>query len=142
MTEYDWAIRQSKESDIPFIYSSWLESYASTWDIKKSTFMKEYKYVIDEILLEGCASVACKKDEPDVVFGYMVYSLDFPTVHYAYVKENFRKHGIAKSLFDGSGLYLPITITHRTDLAKKILPSNIIYNPFLLFKRGDSHDAT
>jgi GNAT superfamily N-acetyltransferase len=140
--QYDWDIRNVRGEDIPFIYSSWLESYASTWDVKKSTFMKEYRYVIDEFLGNSHVLVACKKDEHDVVFGYLVADFVAPIIHYCYVKEVFRKQGIAKSLFKLK-VTPTFTITHRTSIAKKILNreafKDVTYNPFLLFNRGEVH---
>ena len=71
-----------------------------------------------------------------------LYSFNFEIVqgqfvlHYAYIKENFRKLGLFKALlaatnhdFKGAGLY-----THRVPKTFPILESkyNLIYHPYIL----------
>ncbi len=143
----DWIIRDAMDSDIAFIYRSWIDSYhanSSIGDCPKSLFNREYKEVIDYILTfpTNGTKVACKPDEPDVIFGYVVYEkakLVGPyLVHYVYVKENFRKFGIARDLITSLAMDPRFIVTHRTDVAKKILTKypQILYNPFILFHKG------
>jgi GNAT superfamily N-acetyltransferase len=142
--EIAWRVRKAYESDIAFIYKSWIDSYADTWDVAKSVFGREYKEVIDCILTYPTSeiAVACKADEPDIIFGYMIYEEQTQIgpylVHYVYVKEAFRKFGIAKHLIQNLKMKNDFLITHRTDLAKKILKKHpqVVYNPFILFYKG------
>jgi len=134
-----WEIRQPKDSDISFIYATWLNSYhydSWTKQIQKSIFFDNYKLVIDEILNNSKIKIACTKIDQDIILGYLVY--DEPHIlHYCFVKQDFRRFGIANSLVaDSIDTKSPITITHRTKSILSLLEpkKNISFNPFKLYK--------
>lgn len=144
-TSISWSFRDANEGDMAFIYNSWLESFydnSPLGDMPKSFFIKNYRNVIDNILITNDIKmeIACKTDEPHVIFGYCIadeYSAP-PALHYVYVKELMRNFGVAASLLSRIKTFQPgekIFCTHRTEIGKKILKkySDIIYNPFLLY---------
>lgn len=144
-----WLIRPAIPSDIPFIYSTWLKSFkydsALGKSMRKSVFFESYREVIDNILDQSSVAVACMQDDPNVIIGYIVYasyySFDHVILHYLFVKESFRKFGVAKSLTNVLDIQKPIKFTHLTNQFKTLaysshLFASFIYNPFLLYKDG------
>lgn len=130
-------IRLPVPEDIAFIYATWLNSYCHDSylgkSVRSSIFHKEYKEVIDRIIQESSALVACHTDDENVLFGYLIYKDN--TAHYSFVKEAFRRFGIAELLLKESNIALDqMVITHKTfylaDMKQKFN-----FNPFLLFKK-------
>ena len=141
MNSYD--IRLAQADDIAFIYSSCLKSLKHDSKLGTSTanriFFDNYKLVLDRILADNNTQVfvACKPDEPHVIFGYMIAEPVNSVLHYVFVKEAFWNLGIASSLFkkafnQGTGV---VSVTHKTRTAEPYMHNrNLIYNPYLLFK--------
>ena len=147
MTNY--AIRPAQADDISFIYSTWLRSYrndsAIGLSVRKSVFFESYRLVLDQILAKAATKVlvACKIDEPNVIYGYLVAEPTEKILHYIFVKDAFRRFQIAKTLFQTAfpehgvgGVY----ITHLTRTASKLEIElgyeelgKFLYNPFLLY---------
>ena len=96
-------------------------------------YYKEYNKVIDHLLTISTIKVACLDDDEVVILGYAVFDRD--NIHYVFVKEAFRRLGIAKRLIESS-LILPETCTHSTYIAEVIIEKfKLTYNPFSLFMR-------
>lgn len=127
-------IRDKKAEDDNFILSTFLRGlyYGDSWFslIPKDLFMSEYKRVVETLVARGNIKVACLPDDPDTIIGYSILSQDFQTVHWAYVKKNWRKNGVAKSLLPQH----PTAVSHLTEVGKQLLPKlhNPIFNPFKL----------
>lgn len=133
--------RGPRPTDIPFIYSTWLDSYRHDSDIgrnlRSSIFYENYQLIIDSLLDKSDILLAVSKDDEDVIFGYMVASKTNNTIHYVFVKHAFRGLGIAKMLFkEQFNNTICITITHKTKYISPLLEnkSYFIYNPFTLYK--------
>ena len=133
-TEYK--IRHALPSDVAFVYSTWLNSYKRDSALGKSTrdtiFFNEYRFVVDYILNRPNVDVmvCCHPDEISVIFGYAVYEPGI--LHYVFVKEAFRRLGIAKALLTDARDAFEIT-THRTS-SGDLTGHTLAHNPFLLFK--------
>lgn len=125
--------RSGLPDDRSFILATWLRGlyYGNPWfkEIPKDVFMDKYHRVISDIMVrpESAISVAVLRDSPDVILGYSV--LGSPrTLHWVFVKEAWRKIGIARKL-------IPAEIdstTHLTVLGKKLKPKTMSFNPFLI----------
>ncbi len=123
-------IRDVVESDLPFIYSTWLKSFyhgGEFYDLNRSEFLDSHRKVIDKILGKQKSkikvNVCCLKEDPEIILGYSVVQKKH-ILHYVFVKELWRKQGIAKEL-------IPSTIdivTHLTKLGKKLKPENWEYS--------------
>lgn len=130
-------IRPAIPSDISFIYQTWLKSYkhdsAFGKSVRTSIFFPRYRTILDTLLAKADVLVACHPDNSDIILGYMVSE---PLVlHYAFVKESFRRLGVAKALYEASGM--PLVLSHRTEAIQGILDTHsLVYDPFILFK-GD-----
>ena len=143
MTETEWDIRLSQGGDLPFIYTTWMKSYRYDSLIgqscRNSIFFPFYNKVIDYILLQPDTQVlvACSKEEPEVIFAYMVTQGEI--LHYVFTKEAFRRQGIAKSLYEAANA--PKIYSQKTFQSRPIIEKNedaLTFNPFLLFKhQGD-----
>lgn len=134
-------IRPAVEADLPFILSSWVQSYCD-----RDNGALEVKRVRDSVLKAGhrllvarllaaddtVTLVACKDDAENVIVGWSccthVYATSddvnpaptkTSTLHYVYIKSDFRGNGIARELchevFEGD-VYVrsTLTFTHYT----------------------------
>lgn len=147
MLKKQWLIRDAVPGDLAFIYNSWLLSYRDdsilALDTSRTIFFDQYSLVVDNLLETSNVLVACKQDEENVIFGYLVY--EGKVAHYAFVKEAFRELGIAQSLVAeafGEGELSQLICTHRTQSSKPIFEDHkfLIYNPFLLYNKGYHED--
>lgn len=136
-------IRDATATDIPFVYSSWLKSYR--YDsymgkyINPGIFKDRYKYVIDHILLKSHVSIATSSDDPYLIMGYIVFEPGL--LHYIFVKDVFEKNGIARILYDFADQ--PKICTHKTISAQGLFKKlDLLYDPFILFKKGDPDGTT
>ncbi len=125
-------IRDVTESDYNFIRATFIKGlyYGDSWFslIPKQIYIDNYKVVIETLLAKGIISVACLKDDPSVIIGYSILSQDLLTIHWVYVKDKWRKNGIAKSLVPKYPKY----VSHLTDLGKKLITKfdSCQFNPF------------
>lgn len=123
------AIRQAVLPDKNFILATMLRAlyYGDTWFslIPKDTFMKHYHSIAEKLVATNNIKIACLRDEPTVIIGYSISTLD--TVHFVYVKKSWRGIGIAKSLIPDN----TNTVTHLTKVGLVITKKkNWIFNPF------------
>ena len=142
MIDSNWIIRKAKGSDLPFIYSTWVDSFRYDSSLGKSCrnsiFFPNYNQVVDHILTQPDTEVlvSVKPDSDETIFGYLVHQGS--VFHYAFTKEAFRKRGIAKSLFLHAGGVPESTFTHRTFEFDPIFKKHVtlLYNPFILFNKS------
>lgn len=124
-------IRPAVESDVALIYSSWLRSY---WNATACNMGIEYqvyqvgqrariKRLIDHV------EIVCSPAVPDAIMGWRCadYSGDRSSLHYVYVRQPYRRQGIAKYLL-GTWNW---QATHMTSAFARCFPS-IPFNPYLL----------
>jgi len=124
-------IRTSNPDDQPFIYSTFLRSlyYGNSWFtlIKKDSFMKNYHRVVEALLQNSQIDVACLKEDPSVILGYVIHRANL--LHFVFVKKVWRKIGIAKSLIPSK----IDTVTHLTKQGILMLKkNNWEFDPFSL----------
>lgn len=79
--------------------------------------------------------IAHVEGEPDIILGYLAYEVvngEPKVVHYCFVKEPFRRMGIARLLFKYAELEKDFFITHFTYLAEPIVNKreDITYDPY------------
>lgn len=119
-----WSLRAGCPEDICFIYSTWLKSYRTGSGLGlasgKHAYFLTYNLIIDQILgrSDTAVWVAVKFDEPNVIWGYAVSEPG--VLHYVFVKEAFRKFGIARSLYQNSFNARPF-VTHVTQDARDVM---------------------
>lgn len=144
MSKQHWVIRKAIPKDIPFIYETWLKSYRLDSSLgrltRSSIFFENYRTVVDKILQDSNTDIACLREDEDIILGYLVS--EDKILHYSFVKEAFRKIGIAKSLVlhrevDGILKHKDFKITHETFHVERIVDKyELEFNPYLLFNRA------
>jgi GNAT superfamily N-acetyltransferase len=144
-------IREAIESDHAFILATWLRSaYAATSKtvndnkviklIKPDIFFREHQELIKQILSDNktFTYVACAEDYQDQLFGYICVHGD--CLHYLYVKQPYRKNGVATKLIEEIGSDSIINHSHWSGdfvhLSRKIKSS---YNPYIFFRGIDEN---
>jgi hypothetical protein len=129
-------VRPSIESDLPFVFSTWLKGlrFGCEWfeDIESRSYFTNYHKVIETILSRPGVeiSLAVFKDDPNTILGYSVHQTlgEKKILHWVFTKKSWRKTGIAKRL-------VPANITqcsHLTKLGKAIKPAPWVFDPFEL----------
>lgn len=140
-----FVVREAIESDHACIYATWLNSYRHNSSfaarIGNSVYFASQHSVIERLLERGRVLVATIEEDPDVILGWCCYEphndeiegLEIPAViHYVYVKPNFRKSGVAKSLLDGARLDGAM-YTHETNAVASFLRPKMrkmVFNPY------------
>lgn len=135
--------RDMAAEDNAFVYNSWLKSFRNgtmNRNVDNSIYFHNHHKLIDKILQRSTIVVCCDAKDPKIIFGYVVYEkIDGQFVlHYIYVKNIYRKLGIAKKLleqckhdFSVLGCY-----THQTQVAvAKEEKYNLLYHPYLLIQK-------
>lgn len=130
------AIRDVLPGDFNFIYATLLRGlyYGSDYyrQVPKDIFMKNYHAALEKFFdfPNIRVRVACLKDDPEVILGYVIDNAITPITHWVFVKSAWRGIGIAKALVD------PKTeaVTHMTKVAQSILKKHpgVVFNPFVI----------
>lgn len=136
-----YKIREALDDDRNFILSSWLRSFRNNGDwprhIDSATYYANHQSVIQRLLTLCDVKIACASDDENLILGWCC--VDGSTVHYVFVKEQYRKLGIAKAMLDGIGE--KATYTHWTRIIKDLEQAgkllNWRYNPYVLFELYD-----
>lgn len=123
------AIRQAHSGDLAFIYSSWLRSFKGSRDkhVSPEVYFEGQHELIGNLLdsANTTALVATPAYDAGIILGWCVKTND--TLHYVYVKEAFRRMGIAKLLVGSFTQH-----SHLTPYGAKALADyTSTYNPYL-----------
>jgi len=101
MKDVEITVREyNPDTDDGYIYSTWTQyAWYSPKDpilLTQKQFFKEKNDNIKQILSEGKVKIACLKDDPYVILGYMVVHND--KMEWCCIKKDFRKEGIESLL--------------------------------------------
>jgi GNAT superfamily N-acetyltransferase len=138
MEKFDglYNIRATEPNDKNFVIATFLRSvyHDGSWfsKIPEKIFMATYRLVIERLYASTkcLVVVACLAEDPDVILGFSIVSVDGDILHWVYVKKKWRRHGIATRLVPST----VTTITHLNNLGDsimKIRKLDLIFNPFL-----------
>lgn len=128
--------RPYSESDIPFIRSSWANSYykgcTNHKDIDPQEFHRMHRLLIDRFFerSNGTVVVVHFENEPDIIMGWIAVEIisTHMIIHYVYIKNSFKQMGILDNLIKRvNSKNKPIIITHLTDKARRIIQNNQKY---------------
>lgn len=135
-------LRPSRTNDINFVYSSWLKCYREDSPLTKYTrrrlFFEGHQKILDGLLASPQVQVivACDGEEQDLIYGYLAYEPG--VLHFIYVKEAFRKMGIAKQLMSKLDLE-NFKISHLTYTLLDLWSAGKIqceYDPYALERKA------
>lgn len=127
-----------KDSDLPFIYSSWLKSFKKSSSfakrIRDSIYYKAHHEFITALLKSSKAAIAHVPGDEDVILGYVIYqNSPRAIVHYVFIKEEWRMLGIAKALLSACEMR-DFIFTHWTYPMDEIIENHthLVYDPYAI----------
>lgn len=143
MTDIPIALRPATSEDMPFFYSATLQSHfyssPSCSNVLPSIYYPEHKKTLQRLLERPSIflTIACLKDDPQVILGFMLSEARENVLHYMYVKRAFRRFGVARELMKALGIELRrANVSHWTDDMADIQRTKrypeLTYNPYLL----------
>jgi len=96
-------IRAMRPSDENFIRDGWVQSYSKSphvCEVPRQVYFDAQRKVIARLLAKSTTYVAHWPEDDDALYGFVCGVPDRPktTLHYVYVKQVFRREGIAKEL--------------------------------------------
>jgi hypothetical protein len=133
------AVRDVRQGDIPFIFSTWLKGIYYGGDkffrkIPKDVFFSNYHKVLERILQTPgvVVKVTCLKEDDDVLIGYCVYrqAAGVTVLDWVFCKKDWRNTGLARDMLPPS----VEIITHLTRPGEAIAAAKYpkaVFNPFL-----------
>lgn len=142
LTQIPILIRKAIDVDVPFIFNSWLRSYKESYfakGIAGSIYYTEHHKLIEQLLKSCTVYIACDNSDSSSIFGYIcAEEIDgiFVT-HFIYVKETYRKLGVATMLVKHFGVTpgeKASIYTHKTKIGHSIAEKkHFIYSPYVAF---------
>jgi len=128
--------RAVEPGDVNFIFATFLRGlyYGDSWfsQVPKAIFMENYHRVIQHLLVHSNTkiTIACLKDQPEVILAYVIATADGSTLHWAFCKKAWRSIGIIKDLVPSNVQQ----VTHLTKVGLSIIKKheNVSFNPFAI----------
>lgn len=127
------SIRDVDVQDLNFIFSSWKRSLYYTKPyryIDPSTYHRCHGQLIERILNSPNVQikVACLEDDPNIIVGYSVFQPK--TLHWIYVKEDWRRQRIADKLYP-QGVQFCSHMTATFHIIRSANPRYwVVFNPY------------
>jgi hypothetical protein len=142
-----WSIRPAIPTDIPFVYSTWLRSYRTGSGLGlqsgKHQYFVLYQMILDQILERESTTVlvAALDEDLSIALGYIV--IEPKILHYVFVKEPFRRFGIAKALCHATFNKTTPVMTHMTKIGAQIVGDMQEWKlkPEFIFRRGKNGEG-
>jgi GNAT superfamily N-acetyltransferase len=126
-------IRASRDSDLPYIYSSWSKGYFYGQDVKDEAQaegeIKKRRRLIEYLIKNPGTKVlvACLVNDPDTILGFSVTESkgEGAILHWVFVRPEWRRLGLARAL-----VYPGTTeVSHLTKIGKSLKPAQWKYTP-------------
>ncbi len=123
------------DGDMPFVYKAWITSYRTSdraGTVPDHVFYALTKIAINQLLARGMKiALAVSPDDDDQILGFIAYEAPGPVLHYCFVKDMFRRQGVASLLtayanFAPDG---PLFCTHWTEGAALWLGRRLVHRP-------------
>ena len=131
-------IRPSRESDISFIYNSWLKSYRKAhmnFLIPSDYYYSFYQKEVNR-LLNDCKVVICHNPEDEEhIYGFLAYQvtdIDLYIAHYCYIKQPMRELGLFESMLKHAfpNLYKQEILATAMTKSVNYPKYKMIFNPY------------
>lgn len=145
-------LREATSEDFNYIKSSWLRSSRKNPEfkyMKDEVFYPNHGIVVGDILYSSQQLVVSYVEDPKIIIGYIVFEIDEDfslIVHWASVKNTFRKMGIYNHMLDNALQIVQLTaqddkikyyFTHLPSedygfmCHKEFKRRGFLYNPYL-----------
>lgn len=104
MSRVKFSVREKTKADEPYILNAWIRSardYAPYRSVRSEVFFPLQQAIINKILARSNVVIACHQEEPEQIFGFIVYEIlhdEYCVIHWINVKQPFRNLGIASVL--------------------------------------------
>lgn len=142
-------LRPATEADVPFIFNSWLKCYRhsnNTRGCENPVYFAQHHILLEGLCKRARIMIACNENDIAQIYGYVCSETveDVLVIHFLYVKEMYRKFGVAAILAADAGFKreAPVFYTHRTfsseTLEKKFA---MVYNPYLAYSAYEQGKA-
>jgi GNAT superfamily N-acetyltransferase len=135
-------IRPYSSADTSFVMDSWLKSYRlNSFDnavvsVPPSIYFAKHRNLIASAIDRCDVLVATPSDADDTILGWAC--MDREVLHYVYVKERFKRWGVASRLLERLPRY--VVYTHNTRDAHRLYVSGKIkhwvHDPYLFYCGG------
>jgi len=91
-------LRPASPDDHPFVVDSWVQSYRNQTIARDAgpSYMHDMKWIVRAWMADAAVLVACDPEEPGAIWGWAATNQN--TILYCYVRQEFRRHGIARQL--------------------------------------------
>jgi len=130
-------LRAATPEDMPFVKSSWFESYrhgGHAPGVAFPVYKRGMNGVIDAATREEDTVVAYLAEEPTEIIGWINQSRSY--VNYVYVKQAYRRNGVATYLMSNPRPFY----THETAVGKKFFAVlGTKFDPFYIYYGGTPH---
>jgi GNAT superfamily N-acetyltransferase len=127
-----YIIRNSHSGDTSYVISTWITSYqerTSTRELRPSELHARIEHLLS--LADTSLLVLTDVETPDLILGWSCSSES--ALHYVYVRDGFRRQGIATRLVARTNDPIHLVATHTTKLARTIGEArDIKFRPQLL----------
>lgn len=134
--------RPLEKSDESFVYNAWLKSYKDSPCGKtmiNDVFYDNHKLIVSSLIKDPLVDIvlAVNPEDRDQIYGFccLEKTPKVSTLHYVYVKYNFRQFGIARDMVDHIEEFsarIRFTTHLPRDWRKMVDKFGILYNPYLL----------
>ena len=128
----DMNLRPLRESERPFVLSSWLRSYRNAPTMRlvdNATYYAKQAELILAVLDASRTTVAADPEDDTVIWGFIV--VEYDVCHYAYVKHLMRRNGIAREMWLAAGSPpWASALTHAGEAIFKAKNGVIKFDPF------------
>lgn len=97
-------LRKANDSDVSFIYNSWLKSYRKAhmnYLIPSDYYYSYYQKEIQRLLTNAEVLICHNIDDDTHIYGFLAYQLNsvgMQVAHYCYIKQPYRDIGLFDSL--------------------------------------------
>lgn len=132
MEEGNVLVRFGHDIDVGMVTSDWLKSFRDGYfnaTVPNRVYYSQHHKILENLLEKSTVLVLCNANNPAQALGWMCYEVDanILIIHYIYVKEIFRRQGLAtklvKYVMDNKSLNVArnvVLTTHQTHKSKKI----------------------
>jgi hypothetical protein len=137
----DLNVRQFEPEDRKFVFSSWFESYRKGGcapEVAFPTYLDGQGHLIERLIGDRAHTtilVITPTTIPDEICGWACADVSREIVHYTYVKQAYRRLGMARQLVTSLfGSRKPAWFTHETRVGRTLAGKlGVKFNPYLLF---------